>query len=106
MHRAEAELAGLERAAEEVVLQLDGGTLSCGQARTSLANVEARAHRLEADGVDGIYTSDLGSGKAQAKSEKKELLARLERLFSRLEASFQLINDVDPQKQQQRSSGN
>jgi len=96
----------LERAVEEVGLQFDGGALSCGQARTALANVESRAHRLEAEGVDGIYTSDLGSGKAQAKSEKKELLARLEKLFSRLEAAFQLINNMDPQKQQQRASGN
>lgn len=96
LQRTEAELEGLERTADEVVEQLEAGTLTVGQARTALATVEAQAHRLETDRVDGIYTSELVSGKVQAKTEKKEQLARLERLFARLEATFAGIGKAEP----------
>mmetsp|Transcript_57726 Transcript_57726/g.185524 ORF Transcript_57726/g.185524 Transcript_57726/m.185524 type:complete len:527 (-) Transcript_57726:235-1815(-) len=93
--RCETELGGLEATTEDLARQLEGGALSLGQVRTALAQVESQAHRLETNGVDGIYTSDLVSGKAQAKSEKKEQLARLERLFSRLEGLFQQIGAAE-----------
>jgi hypothetical protein len=59
-----------------------------GQVRTTLAQLEADANKLETKGVDGIYTSELRSGQASAKECKKTQLRRLEKLFSAIENLF------------------
>merc|ERR1712008_82025 len=89
------ELQDLEQIVQDVLTQFQNGSLTAGQARTALASVEARGQKLEAEGIDNVYTGELNSGKAQAKTEKKELLTRLEELFCRLEAAFQLIKDAE-----------
>mmetsp|Transcript_124639 Transcript_124639/g.202699 ORF Transcript_124639/g.202699 Transcript_124639/m.202699 type:complete len:300 (-) Transcript_124639:167-1066(-) len=93
--RTQLELGGLEAKAEEVAARLQRHELTPGQARTELAQVEAAAHKVECDKVDSIYTSELQSGKDMAKTEKKEQLGRLERLFERLEVLFKWIKEVD-----------
>lgn len=62
-----------------------------GQARTELAQLEAEAHKLECQGVDNVYTSDLDSGKAEAKDLKKALLSRIETVLERIEETFRRL---------------
>lgn len=93
--RTQLELGALETKAEEVAARLQRHELTPGQARTELAQVEAAAHKVECDKVDSIYTSELSSGRDMAKTEKKEQLGRLERLFERLEVLFKWIKEVD-----------
>lgn len=80
--RIEARVRGL---AEEV--EVPGCAL--GPIRTELAALEAAAHRLEAQGIDSIYTGELHTGKDEAKAQKKALLARLEALFDTVDRVFQ-----------------
>jgi len=89
--RCELELEKLESKTKEVLQQFDSGILTQGQARDALAQVEAKANKLETQDIDGVYTSKLVSGKVQAKSEKREQLARLERLFADLDAAFRQL---------------
>mmetsp|Transcript_888 Transcript_888/g.1672 ORF Transcript_888/g.1672 Transcript_888/m.1672 type:complete len:119 (-) Transcript_888:137-493(-) len=91
LHRVELEVQDLEETLVDVMMQFDGRSLTPGQARTALSNVEARAQKLEVEGIDNVYTGELNSGKAQAKSDKKDLLKRLEDLYSVLEKSFREI---------------
>lgn len=97
--RIQKELGDLEARAEDVVARLQGSLITAGQARTELAQVEAAAHKVECDKVDSIYTSELNSGKDMAKTEKKQQLGRLERLFERLEALFKWIKEVEAVQQ-------
>lgn len=59
-----------------------------GALRTELAALEAQAHKLECQGVDNVYTSELESGKADAKDLKKALLLRLEQIFKSIDDCF------------------
>lgn len=59
--------------------------------KTELAALEAQAHKLECQGVDNVYTSELESGKADAKDLKKALLQRLEQIFVNIEDCFQKL---------------
>jgi len=59
--------------------------------KTQLALLEAQAHKLETNGVDGVYTGELESGKADAKAAKRSQLERLEVLFAKIEDLFQVI---------------
>uniref|UniRef100_A0A7S2MNY4 Uncharacterized protein n=1 Tax=Alexandrium andersonii TaxID=327968 RepID=A0A7S2MNY4_9DINO len=93
--RCDLELERLEARAKEVLQQLESGLMTNGQARDALAQVEARANKLETQDIDGVYTSKLVSGKTQAKNEKREQLARLERLFAELEGAFRQISAAE-----------
>mmetsp|Transcript_119250 Transcript_119250/g.338123 ORF Transcript_119250/g.338123 Transcript_119250/m.338123 type:complete len:185 (+) Transcript_119250:130-684(+) len=62
-----------------------------GGLKTELAQLEAAAHKLESNGVDNIYTSELTSGRLPAKDTKHEQLRRLEALFSRIDDLFGYI---------------
>eukprot|EP00401_Gymnodinium_catenatum_P080261 CAMPEP_0117582736 /NCGR_PEP_ID=MMETSP0784-20121206/66601_1 /TAXON_ID=39447 /ORGANISM="" /LENGTH=144 /DNA_ID=CAMNT_0005383297 /DNA_START=115 /DNA_END=549 /DNA_ORIENTATION=+ len=87
-----SELGALSAEAEEIGRQFHDGAISAGQARTALSQVEARANKLETDGVDAIYTSELTSGKEHVKTGKREQIAELGQLFSRLEELFRYFN--------------
>eukprot|EP00930_Biecheleria_cincta_P031099 TRINITY_DN21577_c0_g1_i1.p1 TRINITY_DN21577_c0_g1~~TRINITY_DN21577_c0_g1_i1.p1 ORF type:complete len:309 (-),score=46.21 TRINITY_DN21577_c0_g1_i1:259-1185(-) len=76
-----SELAGLCSEPEEQRVGL----------RTELATLEAQAHKLECQGVDNVYTSELESGKADAKDLKKMLLERLEQIFRNIEDCFEKL---------------
>lgn len=91
MDASSAEISHLEQRAEDIARQLQHRQITAGQARTALAQVESAAHKVETEKVDAVYTSELNSGKAMVKSEKKEQLARLERFFERLDVIFQWI---------------
>mmetsp|Transcript_45836 Transcript_45836/g.90951 ORF Transcript_45836/g.90951 Transcript_45836/m.90951 type:complete len:119 (-) Transcript_45836:109-465(-) len=95
LHRTELELQDLEQTVVDVMTQFDVKSLTPGQARTALSTVEARAQKLEGEGIDNVYTGELHSGKEQAKSDKKGLLKRIEDLYSVLEKSFKEIKDVE-----------
>lgn len=86
-----AQLEGLEQKVIDVARDLGRGILAMSQARTELAYVEAQGHKLETLGVDSVYCSELTSGKATAKAEKKALLSRLERLFEGIDAEFKKL---------------
>jgi len=62
-----------------------------GRMKTELAQLEAEAHKLESNGVDNVYTSELSSGRLPAKETKKCQLQRLEVLFERVDEIFASI---------------
>lgn len=95
LQQSSEQLTALEQRAEEIAFQLDCSTITPGQARTELAQLETKANRLETEGLDAVRTSELQSGQAQAKSQKKDQLARLEALFNRLEGLFKRIKSLD-----------
>lgn len=83
---------------EEEVAQIDHARASdrlpperIAQLKVALAQLEADAHKLETQGVDGIYTSSLVSGLACAKQLKKAQLQRLEVLFQLIEDIFRFL---------------
>lgn len=90
------ELDKLEARVEELMGQVRKGELTPGQGRTELSQVEAAAHKVECDKVDAIYTSELHSGKDDAKKEKKDQLKRLEALFDKLEVQFKWLKTLEP----------
>lgn len=94
LEASSVELSSLEGRAEEVRRMVEDGTLTPGQGRTELAQIEAKAHKVESEKVDCIYTSELTSGKDDAKAEKKAQLQRLEKLFERLEEHFAWLKSV------------
>eukprot|EP00929_Paragymnodinium_shiwhaense_P113645 TRINITY_DN81934_c0_g1_i1.p1 TRINITY_DN81934_c0_g1~~TRINITY_DN81934_c0_g1_i1.p1 ORF type:complete len:393 (+),score=93.01 TRINITY_DN81934_c0_g1_i1:60-1238(+) len=63
-----------------------------GHMKTDLALLEAEAHKLESQGVDNIYTSELQSGKTAAKELKREQLRRLEGLFVEIDDVFKAMS--------------
>lgn len=93
--KTSCEIEQLEARIDEIVANVRSGQLIPGQARTELSQVEAAANKVECNKIDSIYTSELNSGKAQAKDEKKEQLKRLEALFAKLEAQFQWLKTLD-----------
>eukprot|EP00929_Paragymnodinium_shiwhaense_P120696 TRINITY_DN9271_c0_g1_i1.p1 TRINITY_DN9271_c0_g1~~TRINITY_DN9271_c0_g1_i1.p1 ORF type:complete len:153 (-),score=34.30 TRINITY_DN9271_c0_g1_i1:197-655(-) len=58
--------------------------------KTELAQLESSAKQLET-GVDDVYTGELHSGRAEAKLTKKDMLKRLEGLFSKCDEIFASI---------------
>jgi GTP1/Obg family GTP-binding protein len=67
-----------------------------GLLKADLAQLEAEAHKLEAKGVDEIYTCELPAGvQAEAKQIKKAMLARLEKLFESMDATFRSIRALE-----------
>lgn len=94
MQQYSAQMDGLEQKVAEVVREVGRGALPLPKARNELAYVEAQGHKLETQGVDSVYCSELTSGKATAKAEKKALLARLESLFESIDAEFKKLKAV------------
>eukprot|EP00929_Paragymnodinium_shiwhaense_P089040 TRINITY_DN49302_c0_g1_i1.p1 TRINITY_DN49302_c0_g1~~TRINITY_DN49302_c0_g1_i1.p1 ORF type:complete len:371 (+),score=83.11 TRINITY_DN49302_c0_g1_i1:91-1203(+) len=91
MHRLQAvatALGRLEAAATSVEQRLQASVLDAVSARTQLAQIEAEAKQLEADGVDSVTSGELETGKADIKALKRSLLERLEALFNKLETLF------------------
>lgn len=88
------EITALEARVEEVRQQVVDGLLTPGQARTQLAQVEAQANKVECNKIDSIYTSELTSGKDEAKKSKKEQLQRIEKLLEKLEAEFKWLKSL------------
>merc|ERR1719181_710842 len=81
-------IAALEDSIEEIVAKVKSGEMNPGEARTELSKVEGRAHKVEGNNIDEIKTSELNTGKVQAKDEKKNQLRRMEMLFETLETRF------------------
>lgn len=90
------ELNGLEARVDDIVAKVQRGELTPGQGRTELSQVEAAGHKVECDKVDSIYTSELQTGKDEAKAEKKTQIKRLEQLFENLEVHFKWIKTLEP----------
>lgn len=84
----DASVSAIEKRVAEINTLSQREEEPAGPLRTELANLEARAHKIECQGVDNIYTGDLSSGKAEAKEMKKSLLIRLEKLFQLIDATF------------------
>eukprot|EP00927_Polykrikos_kofoidii_P060112 TRINITY_DN55176_c0_g1_i1.p1 TRINITY_DN55176_c0_g1~~TRINITY_DN55176_c0_g1_i1.p1 ORF type:complete len:463 (-),score=70.16 TRINITY_DN55176_c0_g1_i1:70-1458(-) len=95
LERIESDVAGLLSASEAASRGPSSSSMSIGKVRAALAQLEAEGHKLESGGVDNVYTSDLNSGKDEAKLLKKSLLARLERLFESIENIFQLLKSAE-----------
>ncbi|CAE7649618.1 unnamed protein product [Symbiodinium pilosum] len=87
----ETTLCELEQKVASVQLALRAVQVPRSSAKSQLAQIEAQAKQLEAAGVDAVITTDLQSGRQAAKDVKKELLQRLELLFTRLDGLFQQL---------------
>jgi len=92
LDRTDRDLAVIEVRVGEIVALIESSTpRSLVTFRTELAQLESKAKQLEVKGVDDVYTSELQSGKELAKQTKKDMLRRLDILFSKLEATFAQI---------------
>jgi len=102
LEEIELQVASLETQVGDIAAALTGRSEisheEVGHCKTQLALLEAQAHKLETNGVDGVYTGELESGKADAKAAKKNQLERLEVLFGRIEDIFQVIKQRQEQK--------
>lgn len=94
LSKTSAELDELEARVDEISEQVKRGELTAGQGTTQLAQIESAANKVECDKVDAIYTSELKSGKEEAKQEKKEQIRRLEKLFDKLEQRFKWLKTL------------
>merc|ERR1712151_1214925 len=88
--KSDEQLRTIEARVEELATKLKEGPPQAELAdiKTELATMESQAKQLEGKGVDDVYTGELNSGKAEAKDQKKDMLRRLEVLFSRFEELF------------------
>merc|ERR1712060_622959 len=90
----DTELKRIEGRVSDLTHWLHGYQSSAAQlaeVRTELALLESQAKQLEVKGVDDVYTGELHSGKQEAKDQKKDMLRRLEVLFTSFEQVFALI---------------
>eukprot|EP00929_Paragymnodinium_shiwhaense_P112304 TRINITY_DN80565_c0_g1_i1.p1 TRINITY_DN80565_c0_g1~~TRINITY_DN80565_c0_g1_i1.p1 ORF type:complete len:133 (+),score=50.64 TRINITY_DN80565_c0_g1_i1:91-489(+) len=87
----ESRVAEIDKLVCAAVRGGSGDAAQLSELKTELAQLESSAKQLETKGVDDVYTGELNSGKAEAKASKKDMLHRLEGLFSRCEEIFALI---------------
>jgi hypothetical protein len=86
------ELVEIERRVENIASLLAHASSSdASQLKAELSQIEAKAKQLESLGIDDIYTGDLRSGKQMAKDTKKEMLARFEFVFEKIDTCFRAI---------------
>jgi len=93
LSNTEDELEHIEQNVAEIanVLQKEVDATEALRMKNTLSQLEAKAKALETKGIDGIYTSELTSGKQLAKDSKKDMLRRLEELFSQMDDCFTKI---------------
>mmetsp|Transcript_18396 Transcript_18396/g.37478 ORF Transcript_18396/g.37478 Transcript_18396/m.37478 type:complete len:360 (-) Transcript_18396:110-1189(-) len=91
LRATEEALARLEGELAAAAKDLESGTLEPAAGKARLAQIESEAKRLESRGVDDIPTSELNSGRQDAKDAKRHQLKRLEALFSRIEVLFKTL---------------
>eukprot|EP00930_Biecheleria_cincta_P069392 TRINITY_DN57134_c0_g1_i1.p1 TRINITY_DN57134_c0_g1~~TRINITY_DN57134_c0_g1_i1.p1 ORF type:complete len:406 (-),score=82.89 TRINITY_DN57134_c0_g1_i1:44-1228(-) len=94
----EQQLMELDRSVGAVEAGLTSQQLLAGQARDHLAQIEAQLDKLQCNGVDSIDTFELQSGKAEARSLRKQLTRRSEMLHERIEVIFRFIKEQLNQK--------
>lgn len=92
------QLTELDRSVSAVEAGLTSQQLMPGQARDHLAQIEAQLDKLQCNGVDSIDTFELQSGKAEARSLRKDLTRRGEVLHDRIEVIFRCIKELLNQK--------
>lgn len=92
LSRNEDELRRIEARVADLAAAATAGGEPLAALRAELAQLEADAHKLEAQGVDNIYTGELHSGKSEAKQQKKAMLTRLEALFEKVDQAFQVAD--------------
>mmetsp|Transcript_2693 Transcript_2693/g.7994 ORF Transcript_2693/g.7994 Transcript_2693/m.7994 type:complete len:125 (-) Transcript_2693:71-445(-) len=89
---SEEQLAKIEaRVAGIAGLVPGAGPAELGLLKAELAQLETEAKQLETKGVDDVYTGELSSGKQIAKDSKKDMLNRLELLFTKTDEVFATI---------------
>lgn len=88
------QLDALDEEIGNIEASLDASQLLPGQARDSLAQVEAQLDKLQCHGLDSVDTFDLQSGKLEAKSLRKSLTHRGEVMHQRIEAIFARIKEL------------
>jgi len=84
-------LDDIEASLEQLVSSLRTSGVSLRRARDELAQLEANLDRLQCKGVDSVDMSELGSGTDLAKSIRKELTGRTEKIHDRMDESFKAI---------------
>eukprot|EP00929_Paragymnodinium_shiwhaense_P064020 TRINITY_DN32033_c0_g1_i2.p1 TRINITY_DN32033_c0_g1~~TRINITY_DN32033_c0_g1_i2.p1 ORF type:complete len:293 (+),score=58.14 TRINITY_DN32033_c0_g1_i2:58-936(+) len=82
------QLERVENRVAELTAAIGDSGSSLAAIKTELALLEANMHKLEAHGIDDIYTGELQSARAEAKQMKRSMLTRLESLFETFEKSF------------------
>merc|ERR1712039_1087739 len=81
-------LTSIELRVEEIVQELKRPGANVGSVKAELAQLETQAKQLETVGVDDVYTGELSSGKQLAKESKKDMLSRLDALFTKIDTAF------------------
>lgn len=99
-------LADFRRQFDDIEASMNGivGSLhlkdtNLGKARDELAQLEATLDKLQCKGVDSIDTFELDSGKDVAKSMRKELTARAEKIHDRMDEIFKEIKQAQKHMQ-------
>jgi len=82
------QIAAVEAAVLQVESALQSSCTSIGQARTELAQLEARLEHLQCKGIDSVPNSVLASDEQSAKQMRKEFTRRAELLHQRLGGLF------------------
>lgn len=78
----------IEASMEQLVASVRTGGVLLGRARDELAQLEASLDQLQCKGVDSVDTFGLSSGRDLAKSFRKELTGRAERIHDSMDESF------------------
>eukprot|EP00746_Dinoflagellata_sp_MGD_P133801 gnl/MRDRNA2_/MRDRNA2_67551_c0_seq4.p1 gnl/MRDRNA2_/MRDRNA2_67551_c0~~gnl/MRDRNA2_/MRDRNA2_67551_c0_seq4.p1 ORF type:complete len:455 (-),score=125.72 gnl/MRDRNA2_/MRDRNA2_67551_c0_seq4:138-1502(-) len=92
------DLSILEEQAAEALRLLRGGDLdgvALNQWKSRVRQLETEANNLLYQKVDDVQTSELNSGKAEAKDQKKHQISRLNGLFERIEEFFKLVKEKE-----------
>lgn len=95
---SQGDIGILEEQVAEALKMLQGGDLdriAFSQLKTRVSQLEAEANKIMCHKVDDVQTSELSSGKAEAKDQKKQQIARLDVLFERIEEFFAQAKEKD-----------
>jgi hypothetical protein len=92
LEKTSRELAQLEGRVAEISNSLaDSKSIDASSLKTELAQLEAKAKKLETKGIDDVYTGGLENGKQMAKDVKKSILSRMETLYVQIDSAFAVL---------------
>ncbi len=94
----ELQIVDLERQTSEHHDLIESGAELPPELRNKLAQLHGDANRILAVKVDAILTSDLNSGRDDARATRKALIKRLEALIERLEALVKKYDQIKAER--------
>lgn len=90
----------IDASMERLIASLQTSGAPLGKTRGELAQLEATLDRLQCKGVDSVDTFELSSGKELARSIRKELTGRAEKMHARMDEGFKAIKCAQNVQQQ------